>query len=505
MSLAIAVRIAGSSVRSSARRAGQPWAPAGAEVGDGVHRVGRRAAVAEREQACRRRRSARAQRRAAAPSSASRFSAERLLAQRARSPRPSSATERAHVGEHGLEVVLGLRQEGVEEARRAGVVGRARSRAARAARGARRRRARAPRARGRASRPAPGATNGSSVGRLRSPTPRPRRAKASVRQPRSRASASAARALAAVLGPERDRDVVGLGDQRQLVGSEPPSAASAERRQRPLADDHRVHELDRDVAGVRARRRRAPRARPAARRARSARPSRGSSRAMRSASAAKNALARRASAARASVVAGAGPPRRRASSHGGHRARRARRPASRATPSTPSPVRALTSMRGDAGWTASRLCRKRVEVEVEVRQQVDLVDHDQLAGAEHQRVLERLVLALGDRGDHRPARPRRPGTRPGRPGCRRSRSPAGRCRRAAATASPSGPCSRRGGTRRRSRVGVELGHGDVQRGSRSASKLPCTSPSSTPTRTPRGPAAPARAASSCPRRARSSG
>ena len=35
-------------------------------------------------------------------------------------------------------------------------------------------------------------------------------------------------------------------------------------------------------------------------------------------------------------------------------------------------------------------------------QQVDLVDHDQLAGAEHQRVLERLVLALGDRADHHP-------------------------------------------------------------------------------------------------------
>ena len=43
-----------------------------------------------------------------------------------------------------------------------------------------------------------------------------------------------------------------------------------------------------------------------------------------------------------------------------------------------------------------------LEVEVDVRQQVDLVDDDQLAGAEHERVLERLVLALGDRRDHDP-------------------------------------------------------------------------------------------------------
>ena len=41
-----------------------------------------------------------------------------------------------------------------------------------------------------------------------------------------------------------------------------------------------------------------------------------------------------------------------------------------------------------------------LEIEVEVRKEIDLVDDDELAGSKHQRVLERLVLALGDRGDH---------------------------------------------------------------------------------------------------------
>ena len=43
-----------------------------------------------------------------------------------------------------------------------------------------------------------------------------------------------------------------------------------------------------------------------------------------------------------------------------------------------------------------------VQVEVEMREQVDLVDQHELAGPEHQRVLRRLLLALGDRGDHDP-------------------------------------------------------------------------------------------------------
>jgi len=43
-----------------------------------------------------------------------------------------------------------------------------------------------------------------------------------------------------------------------------------------------------------------------------------------------------------------------------------------------------------------------LQVELEVREQVDLVhDHD-VDGTEHHRVLERLVLALRDRIHHRP-------------------------------------------------------------------------------------------------------
>ncbi len=79
---------------------------------------------------------------------------------------------------------------------------------------------------------------------------------------------------------------------------------------------------------------------------------------------------------------------------------RAARPASRGTPSTPSPVRALTSIRATPGCTASRWCRNFSRSKSRCVEQVDLVDQHQLAGAEHQRVLERLVLALGDRGDH---------------------------------------------------------------------------------------------------------
>ena len=54
----------------------------------------------------------------------------------------------------------------------------------------------------------------------------------------------------------------------------------------------------------------------------------------------------------------------------------------------------------DVGVHRVEVVQEALEVEVEVRQQVDLVDQHELAGAEHQRVLQRLVLALGDRGDH---------------------------------------------------------------------------------------------------------
>ena len=137
--------------------------------------------------------------------------------------------------------------------------------------------------------------------------------------------------------------------------------------------------------------------------------------------------------------------------------------------SMPSPVRALTSIRGTPGCTASRWCRNSLEVEVEVRQQVDLVDQHQLAGAEHQRVLERLVLALGDRGDHDPRV--------------LADVELGRADEvadvldhqqvdalpAAAPAARSGPCSRRDGTRRRTRSVLSCVTGTCSEASRSAS------------------------------------
>ena len=68
-----------------------------------------------------------------------------------------------------------------------------------------------------------------------------------------------------VVGLEGQHDVVGRDQQRDLRGERPALAREPDRGQRALADDHRVDELDRDVARVRARRRRgAERHEPAA-------------------------------------------------------------------------------------------------------------------------------------------------------------------------------------------------------------------------------------------------
>ena len=152
----------------------------------------------------------------------------------------------------------------------------------------------------------------------------------------------------------------------------------------------------------------------------------------------------------ASVHAGADSASRRClPCHAGSASRR-RASGQSANASTPSPVRALTSMWATPGWTRSRFCEEALEREVEVGQEVDLVDHHELARAEHQRVLQRLVLALRHRGDHRA------GVLTDAE-LRRAHEVADvldheqvdlleRQRRAA----PSGPCSRPGGTRRRS-------------------------------------------------------
>ncbi len=49
---------------------------------------------------------------------------------------------------------------------------------------------------------------------------------------------------------------------------------------------------------------------------------------------------------------------------------------------------------------AARIADRRVRVELHVRQEIDLVQDEQVRRMEHVRILERLVLAFGDREDH---------------------------------------------------------------------------------------------------------
>ena len=90
------------------------------EVGDDVHGVGRRAAVAEREQ-----RPAALEDLAAARSRRPRARlapSRTVCSRRASVSRAFMLTESTHVGEHAVQIGLALAQERVEEARRAGVV-----------------------------------------------------------------------------------------------------------------------------------------------------------------------------------------------------------------------------------------------------------------------------------------------------------------------------------------------------------------------------------------------
>ena len=68
--------------------------------------------------------------------------------------------------------------------------------------------------------------------------------------------------------------------------------------------------------------------------------------------------------------------------------------------STPSPVRALDLDDASRRVHLGHVVEEQVEVEVEERQEVDLVDYDEVDRTEHHRVLERLLLALGDGVDH---------------------------------------------------------------------------------------------------------
>ena len=396
MSFAIAVRIAGSSVRSIAGRPRS--APVrGAEVGDGVHRVGRRAAVAEREQlaaaleARPQRRGGSRQRLAVLGQGlrAQRAALARLhhhrLGGRRRRPARARAPARRGTG------------RGSSTRRRRGRGGR---RARRAARGARRTRARAPTAGGRASRPVPGGCAGPRVGGSNSYSP-PAGENAIVRQPRARASASArAASPPSSLGAERDRDVVGQREQRDLRGElaarRPPRRWRAARAFRRSPDGRTRPPRGGRPSAPRA----SVRTRSGGRRGRSARPSGGiGGRAPRRVPRRTRRLP--ACGARA-APRGARPGSAASAACVMRRPRRARRSRSSHSrhASIPSPVRALTTIRSTSGWTWSMLSQERVEIEIQVRQQVDLVDQHELAGPEHQRVLQRLVLALGHRAHH---------------------------------------------------------------------------------------------------------
>ena len=76
-----------------------------------------------------------------------------------------------------------------------------------------------------------------------------------MRQPRSRATRSARQRLQDPLGPNAITMSSGVAEQLQLGVHRPALGGERKRGQRALADDHRVHELDRHVARVRARRR----------------------------------------------------------------------------------------------------------------------------------------------------------------------------------------------------------------------------------------------------------
>src|SRR5918998_2582709 len=54
----------------------------------------------------------------------------------------------------------------------------------------------------------------------------------------------------------------------------------------------------------------------------------------------------------------------------------------------------------DAGVDGVEVTQEHIQVEVQVLQQVHLVDEHEVCRAEHERVLERFLLALCDRVDH---------------------------------------------------------------------------------------------------------
>ena len=72
------------------------------------------------------------------------------------------------------------------------------------------------------------------------------------------------------------------------------------------------------------------------------------------------------------------------------------------TSSTPAPVFGGRLDRTHVGIDVAQVGVEQIEIEVEVGQEVDLVDDHDVGRAEHDRVLEGLLFAFGDREDHCP-------------------------------------------------------------------------------------------------------
>ena len=250
---------------------------------------------------------------------------------------------------------------------------------------------------------------------------------------------------------EGDHDVVGLDRQLELVRQGARFAGQPERRQRALSDDHRMDELDRDVAHVRARgggeagRDQTPAAgEPLGHVVTEARDPLGLG--------GEEGALSRAALLQAILEQLARPARRPQRAHATAWTRLCASSASHSR----SCVDALAGLsaaldRAHAGVDDVDVVEQLVEVDVEVGEEVELVDHDQLAGPEHQRVLERLVLALGQRADHRPGVLADPELRRADEVADVLDRSACRARAAGSGQAPSGPCWRRGGTRRRIR------------------------------------------------------
>jgi hypothetical protein len=226
------------------------WILRGAEVRDGVHRVGCRTPVAEREQPTARLEVV------AQPRCGSRelvaIVGEGLCAQLA-DLRRLGEDGPAHIVDDRFEIVLALAQERVEEAGGAGVVELTGVAALEQTAMVEEHVHQLPEhvverldellVNGRVSRR-----------RLELPlgADRRERERQAAALPRDRERRGD------LAGAEADSDVVGLREEAHLLGQRPTLAGEPDRGQGALADDDRVHELDRDVSGVRACGRRSP-------------------------------------------------------------------------------------------------------------------------------------------------------------------------------------------------------------------------------------------------------